>query len=502
MANQQKGNKSQKAASEENQDNKTINEENTIDIEAQSKNESSDNNITIDSQSKKNDTETERSATIVEDKKSVKPDTVEAGNSVASSPSSGQKKSPIFGIVWPIITGVAAAGGVIFSQNMWLKDVDQNSNIDNNIAGLTQSINDQQQYIDQLNLDLDTLRQQAKENIAADAKEVDMQQLLSDQTSEVEALKQTLSDQQASYETLAKQYEQVQAAWQDLNSQYGRINAQVEGTISQIQALSTSLDSGTTPEISNQLAALETSRRQSVQALEAQIANLTQTLNDVRSQQPAFEIFDRRVNQLEGDVTVIKENVGSINQKIDQDLKQLSEDMQQTVSASNALVQFDALEQAVLSGSAYDVALGEFKIPEKIDIDGEIFSALKQNQQGIMKISQLKSQFNDLARNLVVTARKAEAQSSNSKAKSLLSNFNELVTVTRNDGGEQGSIDRLIYDVKIALDAEDLGQVLALFESGQAEVQNEAKSWLSEIKNRQDTLEALQQLKLKLLASA
>ncbi len=498
MANQQKGKNTKKVASKETQDKTATNEENIIEIQA--KDETNDkSNIKVEAQSEK-----ETAATVVEDKKSVKPETLKAKEASGDASASNQKRSSAFGFMWPIITGAIAAGGVIASQNMWLKDAaPQADAIESNMAEVTQSLNDHQQNIDQLNVDLDALKQQAEKNAGATYEKdiADLQQGLKDQISQIQTLKETIDNQQTSYDALTRQYQQLQTAWQDLNSQYGKINAQVEGTISQIQALSESLDDGTTPEIQGQLAALETSRRQSVQALQAQIANLTKALNDVQSQQPAFEIFDKRVNQLESNVTDLQSSVDGINQKVDQDIQQLSDNMQQAASVNNLLVQFDALEQAVLSGNPYDTALSKFKEQSGDNAGEEALLVLEQNQQGIARFSLLKSRFNDLARSLVITARKADAAASDSKTKSLLSSFNELVTVTRNDGGEQGSIDRLIYDVKIALDAEDLEQVQTLFGSAQAEVQMEANNWLQDVKNRQDTLNALQKLKLQLLGS-
>ncbi len=491
MANQQKG---KKPSLEKNQDKKTPDEEKVIDIESSKETQSdSSNDIKIET------------TTVIEDKKFVEPDTLKAKEASSSAAPSEKKKSSIFGLIWPVITGVAAAGGVIASQNIWLKNDNSNANdVENIMAGFEQSLSDQRQNIDQLHVNMDALKQQAQENtnLVTDEDITKLQQVLNDQTSQIQVLEQTFENQQSAYAALEKQYQQLQTAWQDLNSQYGKINAQLEGSISQIQALSTSLDDGTTPEITNQLAALEASRRQSVQALQAQIANLTNALDNVQSQQPAFEIFDKRVNQLENDVVSLQGNINDINQKVGQDLEQLSSDVQQAANVNNLLLQFDKLQQAVLSGDSYDIALNEFAKQAKIDLSEDIYATLQQNKQGIARFSVLKSRFNDLARSLVVTARKAEAAASDNKTKSLLSNFNELVTVTRNDGGEQGSIDRLIYDVKQALDAEDLKQVQTLFTSAQPEVQTEAKDWLQDVQNRQNTLDALQQLKLKLLGSA
>ncbi len=448
-------------------------------------------------------TQNDDAKATIEEKKSVTPDNMTiTEKSDLSPPNTKQKKSPMT-FLWPVVTAATFAGGVIGTQGIWLKDKgNTQGDASDSVQILRQSVDDSHIQVEKLSADMDLLKQQINDYAKA-SENMDTQyaakQDLEEQATNLQALNTMLQEQETTLQTLTEQSQMLQDDWKKLNSEYGRINAQLEGTISQIQALSQNLDENTSPEIEAQLAALETSRRQSVQALQGQIANLTQTLSDVKSQQPAFEIFDKRVNQLESNVDDLQNQMQQIDGKIKEDLDTLTSSVEQSKNMSSLFAEFDQLNQSVLSGQDYSAALQNFLAADESYKSLDAVVTLMQHQQGIETMWRLKSTFNALSRDLVVTSRQAAADASDSKAKALFANFNDLVTVTRNDGGEEGSIDRLIYDVKLALEGEELAQVVQLFEKAQKEVQQEAGDWLADVQKRDETISALQELKSQLL---
>lgn len=372
------------------------------------------------------------------------------------NPQPVKAKKSISGFMWPVLCSVAVAGGLIITEDMWVKKTDNH-----------------------LSAQMTELSQLAETNKTAIAQ-------LVNQTREIEALKGQMAhlNSQDPKMLIGPLHDDVMAlngrvenditvmnqSLGELKGEYARMNAQTDGIISQLQALSQMTADGASPEIQQRLDALEVARRQAVSALEGQVTALTQSLDEIKKQQPAFEVFDRRVNSLEGQVNSLSENINNLQNSI------------ASGAVNNAqFLAVDNLARKIDLGQDYGDSLAALT-PELAPQTAEAVTALQQNIGKIKPLYQLQADFNDVSRQIIISERKEQAEQSGNKKQSLLSNLNELVTISRTDGGTEGSADRLVYNLQNALQSGDLATVEQLLASASPAAQQAAEVWLNEVK--------------------
>ncbi|MFV0321714.1 MAG: hypothetical protein ACK5LE_04960 [Alphaproteobacteria bacterium] len=386
-----------------------------------------------------------------------------------AKPKSEKPKKSISGFMWPVLCSVAVAGGLIATEDMWVKK--SNNQLDGQITEVSQLAETNKTAITQLvnqAAEIEALKAQIAQLTAQDPKALigpihdDVMALNGRLDSDITTMNKTVSE---------------------LKGDYARINAQTDGLISQLQAVSQMATEGASPEIKQRLDALEVARRQAVSALEGQVTTLTQSLDDIKKQQPAFEVFDRRVNDLEGQVTQLSDNITNLQNTVESG----------AVNSSKFLA-VDNLARQIDLGENYSNSLAAL-VMELPPQAAEAVTMLQQNIGKIKPLYQLQGDFNDVSRQIIIAERKDQAAQNGDKKQSLLSNLNELVTISRNDGGADGSADRLVYNIKNALQSGDLATVEQLLSAASPAAQDAAATWSSEVKAKIQAEEALTQIR-------
>ena len=371
--------------------------------------------------------------------------------------------------MWPVLCSVAVAGGLIVTEDMWVKKTDNqlsaqmtevSQTAETNKTAITQLVNQA--------AEIEALKAQVQQLSATDPKA-----LIGPLHDNIMALNGRLDNDVAD----------IAKSVNELKGDYARINAQTDGLISQLQAVSQMATEGASPEIQQRLDALEVARRQAVSALEGQVTSLTQSLDDIKKQQPAFEVFDRRVNDLEGQVNILSQNIDALQGSVTSG-----------AASSAKFLAVDNMARQIDLGQNYSDSLAAL-VMDLPPQSAEAVTLLQQNIGKIKPLYQLQADFNDVSRQIIIAERKDQATQNGDKKQSLLSNLNELVTISRNDGGAEGSADRLVYNIKNALQTGDLATVEQLIASASPAAQEAAANWTAEVKAKLAAEDALTQIR-------
>lgn len=406
--------------------------------------------------------------------KSAKPDTpvkeaAKKPEDKVAKPTNDKPKKSISGFMWPVLCSVAVAGGLIVTEDMWVKKTDNqlsaqmtevSQTAETNKTAITQLVNQA--------AEIEALKAQVQQLSATDPKA-----LIGPLHDNIMALNGRLDNDVAD----------IAKSVNELKGDYARINAQTDGLISQLQAVSQMATEGASPEIQQRLDALEVARRQAVSALEGQVTSLTQSLDDIKKQQPAFEVFDRRVNDLEGQVNILSQNIDALQGSVTSG-----------AASSAKFLAVDNMARQIDLGQNYSDSLAAL-VMDLPPQSAEAVTLLQQNIGKIKPLYQLQADFNDVSRQIIIAERKDQATQNGDKKQSLLSNLNELVTISRNDGGAEGSADRLVYNIKNALQTGDLATVEQLIASASPAAQEAAANWTAEVKAKLAAEDALTQIR-------
>lgn len=386
-----------------------------------------------------------------------------------TAPKGDKPKKSVSAFMWPVLCSVAVAGGLIVTEDMWVKKTD--NKIGSQVSEVAQLAETNKtaitQLVNQAN-EIQALKAQIMQLTAQDPN-----RLLAPIHDDIMAINGRLDNDVTN----------MNKSLNELKGDYARINAQTDGIISQLQAVSQMATEGASPEIKQRLDALEVARRQAVSALEGQVTTLTQNIDDIKKQQPAFEVFDRRVNDLEGQVKAISDNINSLKDSV----------ASGAITGSKFLA-VDNLARQIDLGENYSDSLAALAM-ELPPQSAEAITALQQNMGKIKPLYQLQADFNDVSRQIIIAERKDKAVQNGDKKQSLLSNLNELVTISRNDGGAEGSADRLVYNIKNVLQSGDLAAVEPLLTGASPAAQNAAAAWSAEVKAKIQAEDALTQIR-------
>ncbi|MFV0431907.1 MAG: hypothetical protein ACK5MJ_07015 [Alphaproteobacteria bacterium] len=407
---------------------------------------------------------------------------------------SGQKKS-ISGFLWPVVCSVATAGGLVGTQSLWMKDVASIDNpqvssetvqmVETNKTAIAQ-LAAQSGEITNLKSQIDALTAKLQEKTEAAAVVVDTPETA---TTVAEGAEDTT-------EVPAKEVtETVAEATEVITDTREIMDAKVTETVDDATKI---VDTATTKTVDNGVDdAVETAgipedvlsaepavvQSQATAALEAKIAELSKEIAVLKEQQPQFEGFEGRVSQVETQLGTLSSSVS---------------DLQSGISSNNTdmakLVALDNIARQIDLGQDYSQSLDNLasELPE--EASGAV-ATLQQSTKKLAPLYKLQANFNDISRDIIIAQRKEKAAQSGDKKQGLLSSLNDLVTVSRTDGGTEGSADRLVYNIKQALRSGDLNAVNQLLSSASPEVQKVVAPWQEQLKAKLDAEAALSEIR-------
>ncbi len=235
-------------------------------------------------------------------------------------------------------------------------------------------------------------------------------------------------------------------------------------------------------------------QKQNVMSLETQIISLTQAVDTLQNQQPDMEVYEKRINEIEGQVEQVETQIQQVENKVEQlktEVTDIQENISPTAMVATQYMAFDNLNTRIQSGENYKDALDAFEAVVPFDYP---IGELRKYEEGVEPLHRLIADFKPISRTILIAERKARAKKEGQSQK-LLSTFNELVTISRADGGQQGSPDRLVYNIEQALKNGNLKVVLTEMESATPEAQEAAQDWLSKVIIRQNIMENLSYLR-------
>ncbi len=232
-------------------------------------------------------------------------------------------------------------------------------------------------------------------------------------------------------------------------------------------------------------------QKQKIADLEIQLTNLSQTVSELVMSE-ALETFDRRIGDGEERIAKLESLIAQFEEEIVALKAQLAEmqDVSPVAVVATQYMALDNLASRIPLGENYKDALDAFEA-----ISQTTNETLRAHEQGITPLHRLIAEFKPVSRNILSEERKARAKEEGSQKKKLLSSFNDLVSVSRTDGGAEGSVDRLIYDMEKALKDGNVSGALALLATTAPETQKVAEGWRIKAEEYQLVMSSLSALR-------
>ncbi len=435
---------------------------------------------------------------------------------IAAKDEKPKKKSNLPVFLWPVVCSVITAGGLIGTKDMWMGTTSLNT--PQNMAVDSEYVENQQKEIAML-----------KEQIALLSKRLDTQAERSAQEDKATA--------QATAETMepaAAVIENKDEVTPEESEILETGTEEAEATSNEETHVENSAEDATietspevTPEATPETALVESpspetpmlvapaddtqnsndelwqaidAQKQKIADLQTEISGLQQRSaewSQIAQQDPTESIksVEERMTNGENRIQNLEAVIAQLESELALLKKQLAE-MQETPPQTALATQFMALDNLtsrIQSGEDYTDALKAFEAASEITNQ-----TLTQNVKGITPLHRLIAEFKPVSHDILTTERKARANEQGNQKQKLLSSFNDLVSISRTDGGAEGSVDRLIYDMEQALENGDVASALALLETTAAQTQEISGNWRQKALNYQNVMQSLAELRDKI----
>lgn len=417
------------------------------------------------------------------------------------SKTQSEKKSSKMMLLWPVFCSALTAGGLIATQDMWMKTTSLTSSEHVNIhkneitilkeqvellnkQSYKQDIEHHKSEIAVLKEQVNSLNEQwlafssLKEDMAIEASEATESRLEPKAVTEENQAEAYTPKENANEENKANALTTEETAEAEIVKEQIATEEKTNMSPLPMEAM-----------IAEAMVKFQGENADSVAYLEAQITSLEQSIHQLQDEQMQKDEYDMnmvsRVDMVETQLL-----------EIEADMAQLKADILEISTSPKAelasqYMALDNLASRIQTGENYKDALDAL---DAVMEPSQAIDNLRPYETGVLPLHRLITEFKPIGRDIIVTERKALAEEAGSSQK-ILSSFNELVTISRKDGGKEGSADRLVYDIEQALKNGDFRTVIDLLESRNAETQAAAKSWLDKVKIRDEISQNILQLR-------
>ncbi len=429
---------------------------------------------------------------------------------IAAKDEKPKKKSNLPVFLWPVVCSVITAGGLIGTKDMWMGTTSLNT--PQNMAVDSKYVENQQKEIamlkEQIALLSERLDAQAERPAQEDKATAETMEPAAAVIENKDEVTPEIAPEES--ETLDTGTEEAEATSnEETNVENSAEDVAIETSPEATTEASLAEASPETPMLvepvddtqsnNDELWQVIDTQKQKIDDLQTEISGLQQrsaewlqiaqqdTAESIKSVEERITNGENRIQNLEALIAQLESELALLK-------KQLAE-MQETPPQTALATQFMALDNLtnrIQSGEDYTDALKAFEAASEITNQ-----TLAQNVKGITPLHRLIAEFKPVSHDILTTERKARANEQGSQKQKLLSSFNDLVSISRTDGGAEGSVDRLIYDMEQALENGDVASALALLDTTAAQTREISENWRQKALNYQDVMQGLAALRDK-----
>ena len=254
---------------------------------------------------------------------------------------------------------------------------------------------------------------------------------------------------------------------------------EISNDIAQISKELTEIDNS---KIENRLSELEKKITNTLTLVDELVFNSSK--NVIINDSPLNKNYDLIIKKLRSEITFLSNQQ---NLLIEQFNTLKTANLNTFKKNSKDLNDFDKIKEALNFGGPYKLALAEISKKET-----QIPKALLDNSEGVVTMNYLKTNFPTVAHaSLKASLKQSDETGLGGK---LLGFLKSQVTVRSLDAQEGNSVNAILSRMQVALDNDDLSEVIRQSSDLNGAAKSEIKDWLSLAVKRQETIEAFSEM--------
>ena len=254
---------------------------------------------------------------------------------------------------------------------------------------------------------------------------------------------------------------------------------EISNDIAQISKELTEIDNS---KIENRLSELEKKITNTLTLVDELVFNSSK--NVIINDSPLNKNYDLIIKKLRSEITFLSNQQ---NLLIEQFNTLKNANLNTSKKNSKDLNDFDKIKEALNFGGPYKLALAEISKKET-----QIPKALLDNSEGVVTMNYLKTNFPTVAHaSLKASLKQTDESGLGGK---LLGFLKSQVTVRSLDAQEGNSINAILSRMQVALNNDDLSEVIRQSSDLNGAAKSEIKDWLSLAVKRQETIEAFSEM--------
>ena len=254
---------------------------------------------------------------------------------------------------------------------------------------------------------------------------------------------------------------------------------EISNDIAQISKELTEIDNS---KIENRLSELEKKITNTLTLVDELVFNSSK--NVIINDSPLNKNYDLIIKKLRSEITFLSNQQ---NLLIEQFNTLKNANLNTSKKNSKDLNDFDKIKEALNFGGPYKLALEEISKKET-----QIPKALLDNSEGVVTMNYLKTNFPTVAHaSLKASLKQSDESGLGGK---LLGFLKSQVTVRSLDAQEGNSINAILSRMQVALNNDDLSEVIRQSSDLNGAAKSEIKDWLSLAVKRQETIEAFSEM--------
>ena len=254
---------------------------------------------------------------------------------------------------------------------------------------------------------------------------------------------------------------------------------EISNDIAQISKELTEIDNS---KIENRLSELEKKITNTLTLVDELVFNSSK--NVIINDSPLNKNYDLIIKKLRSEITFLSNQQNFL---IEQFNTLKNANLNTSKKNSKDLNDFDKIKEALNFGGPYKLALEEISIK-----DTQIPNALLDNSEGVVTMNYLKTNFPTVAHaSLKASLKQTDESGLGGK---LLGFLKSQVTVRSLDAQEGNSINAILSRMQVALNNDDLSEVIRQSSDLNGAAKSEIKDWLSLAVKRQETVDAFSEM--------
>ena len=254
---------------------------------------------------------------------------------------------------------------------------------------------------------------------------------------------------------------------------------EISNDIAQISKELTEIDNS---KIENRLSELEKKITNTLTLVDELVFNSSK--NVIINDSPLNKNYDLIIKKLRSEITFLSNQQNFL---IEQFNTLKNANLNTSKKNSKDLNDFDKIKEALNFGGPYKLALAEISKKET-----QIPKALLDNSEGVVTMNYLKTNFPTVAHaSLKASLKQSDETGLGGK---LLGFLKSQVTVRSLDAQEGNSVNAILSRMQVALNNDDLSEVIRQSSDLNGAAKSEIKDWLSLAVKRQETIEAFSEM--------